>query len=54
MTSPQAPRMGPTLRATRARPIYEDAILHLIQEDEDGIIHGNNNAESIAIPPTQG
>jgi hypothetical protein len=30
--------MGPTLRTTKSRPKYDDAILRLAQEDEDGAI----------------
>ncbi|KAF8522674.1 hypothetical protein JB92DRAFT_3110520 [Gautieria morchelliformis] len=43
------PTMGPKLRDTRARPLYENTIFCLIQEDDDGNVN-----DSIEGPVTWG
>ncbi|KAF8482334.1 hypothetical protein JB92DRAFT_3132374 [Gautieria morchelliformis] len=43
------PTMGPKLHDTRARPLYDDAIFRLVQEDDDGNVN-----DSIEGPVTWG
>ncbi|KAF8462470.1 hypothetical protein JB92DRAFT_2838992 [Gautieria morchelliformis] len=49
ITLSQIPTMGPKLHDTRARPLCEDAIFRLIQEDDDGNVN-----DSIEGPVTWG